>query len=63
LRLTTNRIGTLYNAVPGQNRKDLVESWANELYPDVWAELEKFGQLTAKEGHRLFKMPKQEIKA
>lgn len=58
-----HRIGTLYNAIPGQNRKDLVEKWARDLYPAVWTELEKFGQLTAEEGHRLFKMPKEEIKA
>jgi hypothetical protein len=57
------RIGTLYNAVPGQNRKDLVEKWAQDLYPSLWAELEKFGQLTTKEGHRLFKIPEEEARA
>jgi hypothetical protein len=58
-----NRIGTLYNTVPGQNRKDLVEKWATDLYPVIWAELETFGQITANEGHRLFKLPQVEIKA
>jgi len=57
-----NRLGTFYNALPGQNRKDLVEEWARELYPDVWAELEKAGQKTMKEGHRLFNV-KREIRA
>jgi hypothetical protein len=57
-----NRLGTFYNAVPGQNRKDLVEEWAKELYPDAWADLEKVGQKTMKEGHRLFNM-KREIRA
>jgi hypothetical protein len=57
------RIGTLYNAVPGQNRKDLVEKWAQDLYPSLWAELEKFGQLTTKEGHRLFKIQEEEARA
>jgi hypothetical protein len=51
-----NRIGTFYNALPGQNRKDLVEEWAKDHYPDVWSELEKLGQRTMKEGHRLFNM-------
>ena len=58
-----HRIGTLYNNIPGQNRKDLVEKWAKALYPTIWAELGDFGQLTAKEGHRLFRMPQEEIKA
>jgi hypothetical protein len=57
------RIGTLYNALPGQNRKDMIEKWAKELYPAIWAELEKLGQITAEEGHRLFKLPKENIKA
>jgi len=61
--LTLHRLGSLYNTVPGQNRKDLVEKWAKDLYPAIWAELENVGQLTAKEGHRLFKMPEDEIKA
>ncbi|KAG0652266.1 complex I intermediate-associated [Hyphodiscus hymeniophilus] len=51
-------IGSFYNALPGQNRKDLVEEWAKDLYPDIWAELEKLGQRTMKEGHRLFNMKK-----
>ncbi|PSS27621.1 hypothetical protein M430DRAFT_24053 [Amorphotheca resinae ATCC 22711] len=56
-------LGTFYNALPGQNQKDVVEKWARELYPTAWEELEKLGQITAKEGHRLFKMPQEEIKA
>ena len=56
------RLGTFYNALPGQNRKDLVEEWAKDLYPDAWADLEKVGQKIMKEGHRLFNM-KREIRA
>ncbi|KIN06337.1 hypothetical protein OIDMADRAFT_90600, partial [Oidiodendron maius Zn] len=63
LNPTITMIGTLYNNIPGQNRKDLVEKWAKDLYPAIWVGLEGFGQLTAKEGHRLFRMPKEEIKA
>lgn len=49
-------IGTFYNALPGQNRKDLVEDWAKDHYPDIWTALEKLGQRTMKEGHRMFNM-------
>ena len=59
----TYRLGTFYNALPGQNRKDLVEQWAKELYPNVWTELSKLGQIEAKEGHLLFKLPKGEMRA
>lgn len=60
--LINYRLGTFYNSLPGQNRKDLVEEWAKGLYPEVWKALEKLGQKTQKEGHRLFDM-KREIKA
>jgi hypothetical protein len=61
--LTCDSIGTFYNALPGQNRKDLVQEWAVELYPDAWAETEKLGQFEHKEGHRLFHLPPWEMKA
>jgi hypothetical protein len=54
-----NRLGTFYNALPGQNRKDLVEEWAKELYPDAWADLEKVGRKVMKEGHRLFNITRE----
>lgn len=63
LLTSCNRLGTFYNRLPGQNRKDLVEEWAKETYPSVWTELEKLGQTEQKEGHRLFNMPKKEMKA
>ena len=50
------RIGSFYNALPGQNRKDIIEEWAKDHYPDIWTELEKLGQRTMKEGHRMFNM-------
>jgi len=52
----------LYNALPGQERKDMVGEWAKELYPEVWAELEALGQQEMREGYRLFKLPGVEIK-
>lgn len=33
------RIGTFYNAVPSQQRKNQVETWAQKAYPALWAEL------------------------
>ncbi|KAK2624943.1 hypothetical protein QTJ16_005312 [Diplocarpon rosae] len=49
-------IGTFYNSIPGQNRKDLVGEWAKSLYPEVWKQLSELGQTTQEEGHRLFNM-------
>lgn len=36
-------IGTFYNAIPWQYRKDEVEKWAKQAYPELWEELESFG--------------------
>ncbi|KIW41166.1 uncharacterized protein PV06_06748 [Exophiala oligosperma] len=36
-------IGTFYNAIPWQYRKDEVEKWARQAYPDLWEELESYG--------------------
>ncbi|KAH8820846.1 hypothetical protein F5884DRAFT_662337 [Xylogone sp. PMI_703] len=49
-------LGTLYNAIPGQNRKDQIEKWGRARYPVLWAELEQYGQREMDEGHRLFKI-------
>ena len=37
-------IGTFYNAIPWQFRKDEVEKWAKQAYPDLWAELVTYGE-------------------
>ena len=39
------RLGIFYNVVPGQTKKDAVETWAQMTYPEVWAELEKIGKV------------------
>jgi hypothetical protein len=52
-------LGTFYNAVPGQNRKDAVEEWAKRSFPAQWAELEKVGQQTTNEGYRLFNIVRE----
>jgi hypothetical protein len=36
-------IGTFYNAIPWQYRKDEVEAWAKKIYPDLWEELTSYG--------------------
>lgn len=37
-------IGTFYNAIPWQFRKDEVEKWAKQAYPELWAELLTYGE-------------------
>lgn len=36
-------IGTFYNAIPWQYRKDEVEAWARQVYPELWEELVSYG--------------------
>ena len=54
-----HRLGIFYNAIPGQNRKDLVEEWGKGMYGDAWAELEKLGQTEHEEGFRLFDIERE----
>lgn len=42
-------IGTFYNAIPWQYRKDEVEKWARKAYPELWAELESYGDVIDEE--------------
>ncbi|EDO02540.1 hypothetical protein SS1G_05016 [Sclerotinia sclerotiorum 1980 UF-70] len=56
-------IGTIYNAIQGSNRKDLVAEWTKELYPEVWKEAEKLGFYEHEEGHMVLKMPEKKLKA
>lgn len=37
-------IGTFYNAIPWQYRKDEVEVWAKQAYPELWEELLTYGE-------------------
>ncbi|CAG8978372.1 hypothetical protein HYALB_00010390 [Hymenoscyphus albidus] len=39
-------LGVFYNAMPGQNRKDMIEEWARATYPEAWRELQAMGQTT-----------------
>ena len=64
LTLLPYRLGALYNAVPGQNRKDLVKEWACSLYPELWGELvARVPKAEQKEGHSLFQLPRGELTA
>ncbi|ESZ98428.1 hypothetical protein SBOR_1090 [Sclerotinia borealis F-4128] len=56
-------IGTIYNAIQGSNRKDLVAEWTKELYPEVWKEVEKLGFWEHEEGHMVLNMPERKLKA
>lgn len=33
----------MYNAAPGQVKKGVVEAWAKERYPEIWAALQEIG--------------------
>jgi hypothetical protein len=44
LNLLANSIGTFYNAIPWQYRKDEVEAWAKQAYPGLWEELLTCGE-------------------
>lgn len=35
-----------YNAMPGQDRKDMIQEWAEATYPEEWKALEAMGQTT-----------------
>ncbi|KAM0164970.1 hypothetical protein ACHAQE_001549 [Botrytis cinerea] len=56
-------IGTIYNAIQGSNRKDLVAEWTKELYPEVWKEAEKLGFTEHEEGHMVLNMPERKLRA
>lgn len=56
-RSTAARHYTFYNAIPWQYRKDEVEKWARKAYPELWAELESFGDVIDEEWEiRYFKI-------
>lgn len=61
--LTLSSIGTIYNAIQGSNRKDLVAEWTKELYPEVWKEAEKLGFTEHEEGHMVLNMPERKLRA
>ncbi|KAI5194900.1 hypothetical protein E4T39_08463 [Aureobasidium subglaciale] len=43
LDMDTLVIGSLYNAAPGQVKRGVVEAWAKERYPEIWAALVEMG--------------------
>lgn len=52
-------MGTLYNAIPGQNKKDEVEKWAAMNHPEAWAQLVNLGQQpkrSKRDGSKLFNL-------
>lgn len=52
-------IGTFYNAIPWQYRKDEVERWAKAQYPELWEELLTYGEEIDEEWEiRIFKIPR-----
>lgn len=52
-------IGTFYNAIPWQYRKDEVERWARSAYPELWEELLGYGEDIDEEWEiRTFRIPR-----
>lgn len=50
-------IGTFYNVIPWQYRKDRVEEWAKQAYPELWEELLTYGEVIDEEWEvRYFKL-------
>ena len=50
-------VGTFYNAIPWQWRKDEVEKWAKAVYPELWEELVSYGEVIDEEWEvRYFKI-------
>ncbi|KAK4131318.1 hypothetical protein BT67DRAFT_464353 [Trichocladium antarcticum] len=37
-------LGVVYNALPGDHKKDCFEEWARAEYPEIWAQLESKGR-------------------
>ncbi|KAI9836811.1 MAG: hypothetical protein M1819_000976 [Sarea resinae] len=52
-------LGTFYNAIPGQNQKDLVEEWGLKTYPEAWQDLSALGQMSRRDGSRAFKINRE----
>jgi hypothetical protein len=46
----------------GDAKKEAIEEWARDVYPEIWAELEQVGQRSTEEGIRLFNIVR-EVKA
>jgi len=53
------RLGTLYNALHGQDRKDIIEQWGKDTYPSVWEELEKLGRYEDEHHYRQFNIERK----
>jgi len=50
--LTVGRIGSMFNASPGESKQNEVESWAKKCYPEVWEELTGMGMRNMPNGMR-----------
>ena len=46
------RLGSLYNAIPGNAKKQRVKQWAWEVYPQIYEDLMKCGQYEVIRGDR-----------
>ena len=49
-----DRLGTLFNAIPGEAKKQKVEEWAKAHYARAWSDLEKLGRTKNRYGREPF---------
>lgn len=56
----SDRLGILYNALPGASSRLEVESWAKQCHPEAWAALEAKGKTVDEEnGFDLFNIVRE----
>ena len=61
--LTKCRLAVFYNVIPGSGNKTIVKTWAEQNFPEIWAEVEKLPIVRHKEdGYEMYDV-KREWKA
>ena len=56
------RLGTLFNALPGEVKKQQVEEWASAHYVTAWEDLSKLGRRKNRYGNEWFNI-NRDVKA
>ncbi|CAD6503191.1 BgTH12-02859 [Blumeria graminis f. sp. triticale] len=44
LKPDVRMLGTIYNCLPGESSQDMMQAWAEEYFPEIWAELWNIGR-------------------
>lgn len=61
--VSTNSIGTFYNAAFGVNYQERIEQWAKDTYPDVWKQLDGQGIAEDEMGMRQIQRVNRRLRA